>query len=129
MPANIADHYKAPEGTAQVKRKVAVCGPGLFSKCMQVESPELTEAGSEEGEPVAQMDVQPSVSETSVAWNWTELIMDVELIKYGVPDGNVQMPQMAGEGYEKTEVISMQDSVIREAWRGWEVSLRMARRM
>ena len=96
---------------------------------MQVESPEPTEADSQDGEPVAQMNIQPSVSETAVAWHWTELIMDMEPIEYGVPDGDVQMPQMAGEGNEKTEVISMQDSVFREAWCEWEDSLRTAHRM
>jgi len=55
--------------------------------------------------------------------------MDMELVEYGGPDGEMHLPQMAGEGDEGTEVISVQDSVIREASRGWEDSLRMARRM
>ena|SRR5882724_118620 len=114
---------------AQVKRNVAICAPGLFAKRMRVESPEPTKANSQDGEPVAQMNVQPSVSETTVAQHWTELVMDVELIKYGVANGDVHMPKMAGEGNEKTEVISMQDLVIREAWHGWEDSLRTAHRM
>ena len=96
---------------------------------MQVESPEPTKADSQDGEPVAQMNVQPSVSETTVAWHRTELVVDVESIECGVLDGDVHMPQMAGEGDEKTEVISVQDSVIHEAWHGWEDSLRTARRM
>jgi len=53
----------------------------------------------------------------------------MELIKYGSPDEDMHLPQMAGEGDEKIEVISMQDSVVREAWHGWEDSLRTARRM
>jgi len=68
------------------------------------------------------MDVQPSVSETAVARHQTKLVMDVEPIKYGVPNGDVHMPQMAGEGDEKTKVISMQDSVICEAWCRWEIA-------
>jgi len=64
-----------------------------------------------------------------VAQHQTKLVVDVELIEYGVPDGDVHLPQMAGEGDEKIEVISMQDSVVREAWHGWEDSLRMAHRM
>src|SRR5882724_3211878 len=96
---------------------------------MRVESPEPTEADSQDGEPVAQMNVQSSVSETMVAWHQTELIVDAEPTKCGVPDGDVHMPLMAGEGDEKTEVISVQDSVIHEAWCGWEDSLRMAHRM
>src|SRR5882724_1251433 len=75
------------------------------------------------------MNVQPSVSETTVAWHQIELVVDAELIEYGVPNRDVHMPQMAGEGNEETEVISMQDSVIHEAWRGWEDSLRTACRM
>jgi len=55
--------------------------------------------------------------------------MDAEPIKYGVRDRDMHMPQMAGEGDGKTEVISMQDSVVREAWCGWEDSLRTAHRM
>src|SRR5882724_3861574 len=96
---------------------------------MRVESPEPTEADSQDGEPVAQMNIQPSVSETMVAWHRTKLVMDMEPIECGVPDRDVHMPQMAGKGDEKTEVISMQDSVVHEAWRGWEVSLRTAHRM
>src|SRR5882724_10983924 len=86
---------------------------------MRVESPELTKANSQDGEPVAQMNVQPLVSETAVAQHRTKLIVDVEPIEYGVPDRDVHMPQMAGKGDEKTEVISVQDSVICEAWRGF----------
>jgi len=127
--ANIADRYKAPEGMAQAKHKAAICGPGLFAKRMRVESPEPTEADSQDGEPVAQMNIQPSVSETMVAWHRTKLVMDMEPIECGVPDRDVHMPQMAGKGDEKTEVISMQYSVVHEAWRGWEVSLRTAHRM
>ena len=55
--------------------------------------------------------------------------MDAELVKYGGPDGEMLPPQMASDGDERTEVISVQDLVIREAWRGWEDSLRTARRM
>ena len=89
---------------------------------MQVESPEPTEADSQDGEPVAQVNVQPSVSETMVAWHQTELIVDVEPIECGVPDGDMHMPQMAGKGDEKTKVISVQDLVIHEAWHRWEDS-------
>jgi len=69
------------------------------------------------------------VSETAVAWHRTKLVVDVEPIEYGAPDKDMHLPQMEGEGDEKTEVISMQDSVICEAWNGWEDSLRMAHRM
>jgi len=55
--------------------------------------------------------------------------VDAEPIEYGVANGDVHMPQMAGEGDEKTEIISVQDSVVREAWRGWEDNLRTAHRM
>ena len=104
-------------------------GLGPFAKHMQVESPELTEADSEDGEPVGQMDVQLSLTETAMAWNHTELNMDVELIKYGAAEEEMHLLQTAGEGNEKTEVISMQDSVICEAWHRWEDSLRMAHSM
>ena len=75
------------------------------------------------------MNVQPWVSEAMVARHRTELIVDAELIEYGVANGDMHMPQMVGEGDEKTKIISMQDSVICEAWHGWDDSLRMARRM
>ena len=55
--------------------------------------------------------------------------MDAEPIEYGVANGDMHMPQMVGEGNEKTKIISVQDLVIHEAWRGWEDSLRTARRM
>jgi len=51
----------------------------------------------------------------NLSWMW-------EPIKYGVPNGDVHMPQMAGEGDEKTKVISMQDSVICEAWCRWRIA-------
>ena len=114
---------------AQAKQKAAVCRPGSFSKCMQVESPEPTEADSQDGEPVAQMGIQPSVSETTVARHCTELIMDMDPIEYGAPEEEMHLLQMAGKGNEETEVISRQDSVIHEAWSGWEDSLRMSHRM
>ena len=78
---------------------------------------------------MAQKNVQPSVSEAVVARHRTALVVDAEPIKYGVADGDVHMPQMAGKGDEKTEIISVQDSVVHEAWCGWEDSLRMAHRM
>ena len=37
--------------------------------------------------------------------------------------------QTAAEVIEETEFISMQELVVREAWNGWEESLRMAYRM
>ena len=40
-------------------------------KCLQVESPELTQADSKDGEPVGRMVIQPSVSETAVAQHRT----------------------------------------------------------
>ena len=64
-----------------------------------------------------------------MAQHFTELVMDPEPIEYGAPDKDMHLPQMAAEGDEKTKVISMQDSVFHEAWRGWEDSLRMASRM
>src|SRR5882724_5643899 len=36
---------------------------------------------------------------------------------------------MAAKVTEETELISMQESVVLEAWHGWEESLRMANRM
>jgi len=89
---------------------------------MRVESPEPTEADSQDGELVAQMNIQSLVSETAVAWHRTELVMDAEPIECGVPDGDVHMPQMVGEGDEKTEVISVQHSVVREAWCGGRIA-------
>ena len=64
-----------------------------------------------------------------MAQHHTKLVMDMEPIEYGAPKEEMHLPQMAGKGDEGTEVISVQDSVIHEAWRGWEDSLRMARRM
>ena len=78
---------------------------------------------------MGQLDVQPLVSETAMAQHCTEIIVDEELIEYGAPNEDMHLPHMAGEDNEETEVISMQDSVVYEAWRGWEDGLRMACRM
>jgi len=98
-------------------------------KHLRVESPEPSEVGSIDGELVGQMGIQLSVSETAVAWHHTKLVVDTELIEYGAPKEEMHLPQMAGEGNEGTKVISQQESIVPEAWHGWEDSLRMARKM
>jgi len=95
-------------------------------KLLRVESPEPTEADSEDGELAGRTVIQLSVSETAIAQHRTELVMDTEPVEYGGPNREMHLPQMAGKGDEKTEVISMQDSVVCKAWHGWEDSLRMA---
>ena len=112
-----------------MKQKVAMGGSGPFAKCMWVESPEPTEADIEDGGPVEQKAIQLPLTEIAMAQHCTELVMDMELIKFGVAEEEMPLPQMAGEAIEETKVISTQESVIREAWHGWEDSLRMAHRM
>jgi len=55
---------------------------GLFAKHMWVESPELTKADSEDEEPVGQTSVQLLLTEITMAWHCTKLILDTELIKF-----------------------------------------------
>jgi len=59
--------------------------------------------------PAGRTVIQVSVSETAVAWHRTELVMDVEPVEYGGPNREMHPPQMASDGDERTEVISMQD--------------------
>src|SRR5882724_5337592 len=104
-------------------------GLGPFAKCMRVESPEQTEADIEDGGPVEQKAIQLPLTEITMAQHCTELVVDMEPIKFGVAEEEMPLPQMTGEAIEETKVISTQESVIREAWHGWEDSLRMAHRM
>ena len=98
-------------------------------KHLRVESPEPTEADSEDGEPAGRTVIQASVSETAIAQHRTELVMDAEPVEYGGPNGEMHPLQIESKGDEGTKVISMQDLVVREAWHRWEDSLRMAHRM
>jgi len=52
------------------------------AKCLWVESPELTKADSEDEEPVGQTSVQLLLTEITMAWHCTKLILDTELIKF-----------------------------------------------
>jgi len=74
---------------------------------------------------VVQKDVQLLLTEIAVAWHHTKLIMDTELIDFGVVEEEMHLPQRVGKG----KVISTQESVIQEVWNGWEDSVKMARRM
>ena len=49
VPANISDQYQEAEGSVQTKFNVVVGRSVLFAKHMWVESPEVTNADSEDG--------------------------------------------------------------------------------
>ena len=64
-----------------------------------------------------------------MAWYPTKVIMHLEPVKTGDAKKEMPLVQMAAKVMEETELISMQESVVLEAWRGWEESLRMSNRM
>jgi len=60
----------------------------------------------------------------TVAQHPTKVVMHMELVKDGNAEEEVPMLQMAAEAMEETKTISIQESLIQEAWCGWEESLR-----
>ena len=54
----------------------------------------------------------------------TEVIMDLELIQTEYAKEGVSMLQMVVKVMEETKKNSSQELLIREAWQGWEESLR-----
>jgi len=61
------DWFSEAEGLAQVKRKVAIGGPGLYAKCLGVESPEPSEADHEDGHPMEPMCILPSLPKVALS--------------------------------------------------------------
>jgi len=114
---------------AQMKLRMAVGGLTSSAKHLWVESPELTEASSDNRDRLGQMAAQPTLTEIAVDQNTTEVIMDSEPIKFGAAEEEMAQPQSAGKPMGETKAISIQESVVWEAWHGWWESLRMAHRM
>ena len=80
---------------------------------MWVESPELTNADSEDGNLIMeQMLIQLSLPALAIAWQPTELIVDLEPVKFEVAEEEISLPQTAGQIMEETEAISTQESVV-----------------
>ena len=64
-----------------------------------------------------------------MAWHPTKGVMDLEPIETGDSKEGVSLLQMAAEVMGETEKIPMQESLIQEAWCGWEESWMTAHRM
>jgi len=71
--------------------------------------------------------IQLSLPVIAIAWQPTKFI--VELVKFKVAEAEIPLPQTVGQVTEETKAISTQESVVQEAWHGWEESLGTAHRM
>src|SRR5882724_7162971 len=106
-----------------------MAGSGPAAKRLRVESPDPSEGNSEDGNMLEQEAIDQLLPEISMAQYPTKVIMHLEPVKIGDAEKEMPLVQMAAEVTEETEIISMQESVVQEAWHGWEESLRMANRM
>src|SRR5882724_6057986 len=110
-------------------------GYGPAAKHLPVDSLEPSE-DDQEKEPVPQL-----LPEMPMAHHPTKVVVHPELADLGdteeemeldeIRDAGEEMPlpHMTGNVMEGTKAISMQESVVWEAWHGWEESLREAHRM
>jgi len=112
-----------------VKRKAAVGRPRQVTKCLRVESLELSEVEEE-----------TAGHQQPVACHLTKLIMhpepadvgdaEEEMEPYEVQDDEeMAVPHMTGNVMEGTKAVSTQECMVQEAWHGWWESLRAAHRM
>src|SRR5882724_5938751 len=106
-----------------------MAGSGPAVKHLQVESLDPSEGNSEDGNMLEQEAINQLPPKIAMAQYPTKVIMHLEPVKTGDADKEMPLVQMAAELMEETELISMQESVVQEAWHGWEESLRMAYRM
>ena len=88
------------------------------AKCLWVESPELTKADTNDGERLGQTAPQPMLTEIAMAQHTTEVVMDPEPIEFGAAEEEMTLPQSAGKPMGETKAISIQESVVWEAWHG-----------
>jgi len=128
VPANIVDKYREVESLTGAKRGATMNEPGPTTKRLRVDSPNPSEGDCEDRNMLEQKVNQPQ-SEIAVVRQPTEVVMHPEPVETGDAEDHVPMLQMAANVTEETESISTQESLIREAWHGWEDSLRMAHRM
>ena len=108
---------------------MAVGELGPFSKHLQVESPEPTDANRDNGECLGQTAVQPMLTQIAMAQHATKVILHLDLVEFGAAKEEMALPQTVGEPMGDTEAISIQESVVLDAWNGWWESLRVAHRM
>jgi len=69
---------------------------------------------------------QPAATKIAMAQYPTKVIMHLEPVKIGDCEKEMPLSRWQLRFTEETEIISMQESVVQEAWHGWEESLRMA---
>src|SRR5882724_8700174 len=106
-----------------------MAGSGPAAKHLRAESPDHSEGNSENGNMLEQEAIDQPPPKIAVAWYPTKVIMHLEPVKTGDAKKEMPLVQMAAKVMEETELISMKESVVWEAWHGWEESLRMANRM
>ena len=106
-----------------------MAGSGLEVKCLKIESTDPSGGNSEDGNMLEQEAIEQPPPKIAMAWYPTKVIIHLEPVKTGDDEKEIPLVQMAAKVTEETELISMQESVVWEAWHGWEESLRMANRM
>src|SRR5882724_4299728 len=124
-----AEKYQESKSLAQEKQGETMAGSGPAVKCLRVESLDPSEGNSEDGNMLEQESINQQPLEIPMAQYPTKVIMHLEPVKTGDAKKEMPLVQMPAEVTEETELISMQESVVREAWHGWEEGLRMANRM
>src|SRR5882724_5785668 len=123
------EKYQESKSLAQAKQGETMAGSGLAVKHLRVESLDPSEGNSEDGNMLEQEAINQLPPKIAMAQYPTKVIMHLEPVKTGGAKKEMPLVQMAAEVMEETELISMQESVVQEAWCGWEESLRMANRM
>src|SRR5882724_5461624 len=139
------EKYRESKSLAQAKQGETMVGSGPAVKCLRVESLDPSEGNSEDGNMLEQEAINQLPPKIAMAQYPTNVIMHLGLhappptmfaqcipqclIQPGDAEKEMPQVQMAAEVTEGTELISMQESVVQEAWHGWEESLRMANRM
>ena len=68
-----------------MKQRMAMGRLTPSAKCLWVESPELIEANSNDGEQLGQMASQPTLTEIAMAQHTTEVVVDSEPINLELP--------------------------------------------
>src|SRR5882724_11046805 len=93
-----------------------MAGSGPAAKRLRVESPDPSEGNSEDGNMLEQEAIDQLLPEISMAQYPTKVIMHLEPVKTGDAEKEMPLVKMAAEVTEETELISMQESVVQEAW-------------
>ena len=103
---------------AQAKQGETVAGSGPAAKCLRVESPDPSMGNNEDGNMLEQEAIDQLPPKIAMAWYPTKVIMHLEPVKTGDAEEEIQLVQTAAEVMEETELISMQELVVWEAWCG-----------